>query len=430
MKRLLSAALALVLALTLALPALAWETSPEKYASFDEYLAFYRAQEDPETQSLVRFLDAYLAGRPDAVAALDPHAYFEANIASDAGVNIENWFAWQTPDYTEAHFRAEMMDVWLTELYRKDVTFGLEDFDPTFWQHNGYSSLDAFLYAAQITHREYEIMVATMKFQQTWGTAYITAHPDEIANFDADAFYEQNYGFLGAIDDFMKRQGLDAPAFHAQMLNTWVGQQYYIEQLAILSEGRPEIILDDYINFDVNAWFQGCYGDTYGITKRQYMEAEGIWEEDFRLRMFEEFYTGARGRYNGITVLLDGVPVQFQMVRDASGEIAAPLYEDGRILVPLRTISQAADFSVEYDADARTALCTKNGVSVLFTLNSDQYTVAAGSETRSLALEVPARAENGRTYVPLRALGEALGYTVDWSGTFQTAVLTTNPDKD
>ena len=317
MKKLLSAVLALVLTFSLAAPALAWESPPAKYADFEEYLAFYRSCEDSDTQALAAFLDDYLAAHADEAAAFDPYAYFDANIKDEGlGVIVDNWFGWNGPGYTEDHFRAEMMNDWLTGLYRD-------------WR-------------------------------------------------DAQAARD-------------------------------ITLQYS----------------EDFAAFDADAWFAGYYGGVLNVSKAGYMERENLPdEESFRRAMFAEWYSGARGRFNGVTVTVDGTPVQFQMVRGEDGEISVPVSQDGRILVPARAIAEALGFAIEFDASAGTVTCSGPERRVRFTLGSREYTVSAGDAVQTFALDVPARAENGRTYLPLRALAEALGCTVTWNGPFRTAAIT------
>lgn len=290
-----------------------------KYASFDQYLDFYRTSSDEDTQALARFLEDYMTDHPSETAAFDPHAWFAANLnGTAAGVNKENWFGWNGPNYGGDNFRAEMMKLWLTGLYRAQ---------------RGAASR----------------------------AAMIDQYPEDYAAFDADA------------------------------------------------------------------WFAGYYGGILGDTKAQYVEAEGLTgEEDFRAAMFVEWVGGTRSRFNGLVVTVNGTPIQFGVVRTVSGEVAEPVARGGRILAPLRTVAEAMDFSVAYDGTARTVSCIKGDVTVTFTLDSTVYFVASSSGTAILTLDMPPAAEDGRTYLPLRALGEALGYTVIWNTRLQTAALTAN----
>ncbi len=89
---------------------------------------------------------------------------------------------------------------------------------------------------------------------------------------------------------------------------------------------------------------------------------------------------------------------------------AAPYVENGRTLVPLRFIAEALGAKVDYENGVVTAaLGDKTAV---MTVGSASFTVNGEAKT----METPPVIVNGRTLVPLRALGEALGLIVDWDG--------------
>lgn len=52
-----------------------------------------------------------------------------------------------------------------------------------------------------------------------------------------------------------------------------------------------------------------------------------------------------------------------------------------------------------------------------------ETTIRVFIDDRELACEVPPQSQNGHLLVPLRALGEALGFEAQWDGTNQTAIL-------
>lgn len=425
MKRLLSAALALVLALTLALPALAWETSPEKYASFDEYLAFYRAQEDPETQSLVRFLDTYLAGRPDEVVAFDPHAYFEANIASDAGVNIENWFFDQLPSYTEAHFRAEMMDIWLTGLYRAELN-ALTDTDPAMWKlclspssaRGQEISLERCLAYIAMTEEQYAAMAK-------WCARFQLEHSDEWAAFDPDAYYLAN-GQETEVPDKIAWGGEAGFADYMRFL--WLRKLYKVYDKNRVAEEMAARYPEEYAAFDADAWFPGTIAlAPGGHTKASYMAAAGFTtEEEFRLAMFGDWAAYSAKMPRNIAVTVDGQPIRGW---PAGGNVAYPYPEHGRILVTTTALEEPLGMTVERDEESRTLTCTRGDRSVTFTDGELAYTVTSGGKTQTLLLDVPPKTyyeADGPFYVPLRALTEALGYAVEWKNPFRIADVTTH----
>ena len=96
-----------------------------------------------------------------------------------------------------------------------------------------------------------------------------------------------------------------------------------------------------------------------------------------------------------------------------------PFVQNGRVMLPMRTIFEALGATVDYKAGKITA--DKADVVVRLTLGSDKMQV--NDDTK--LLDVPAQALNGRTLLPLRAVSEALGCKVGWDNATKTVTITT-----
>lgn len=199
MKKLLRLLLATALVCTLSLPALAWEESDTKHPSFEQYLDFYRASADPETVELAFWLDAWIDKHPTQYAAFDADAYFAANIYQANGVNKENWFAWQVLGYNENHFKAEMLNHWLTGQFR-----------------------------------------AVREAQK--GLDVSAQYPEEFTSFDADAWFAGYYGGILGItkERYMVTESLDTAGFRRDMFAEWAGgERCRYNGFAITVDGAP-----------------------------------------------------------------------------------------------------------------------------------------------------------------------------------------------
>lgn len=95
---------------------------------------------------------------------------------------------------------------------------------------------------------------------------------------------------------------------------------------------------------------------------------------------------------------------------DADNPEVKPMVIDGRTLVPLRFISESVGAQVNWDDVTSTISVVSGEQTIQMTLNNNQYYVNGQEST----LDVPAQEMNGRTFVPLRALVEALGKKVFW----------------
>ena len=87
---------------------------------------------------------------------------------------------------------------------------------------------------------------------------------------------------------------------------------------------------------------------------------------------------------------------------------AAPFAQDNRPYVPFRALGEALGADVEYDKDAKTVTYELGSTKIVMTLDSKTYTVNGAEKT----MDVAPFAKDNRTYVPVRFVGEGLGFTV------------------
>ena len=96
-----------------------------------------------------------------------------------------------------------------------------------------------------------------------------------------------------------------------------------------------------------------------------------------------------------------------------------PYVKDGRTLAPIRAILEALGMTVSWNGATQTATAVKADITISVTINSNIAIVNGEQKT----LDVPAEITNGRTFVPVRFFGEALGMTVDWDGYTKTVII-------
>lgn len=89
----------------------------------------------------------------------------------------------------------------------------------------------------------------------------------------------------------------------------------------------------------------------------------------------------------------------------------APQIIAGRTLIPIRAVSESLNLNVDWDASTQTTIIYKDSVEAMrIPLGSNTVTVYGQPKT----LDVPAQLISGRTMVPLRLVGETLGYQVKY----------------
>ncbi len=112
-------------------------------------------------------------------------------------------------------------------------------------------------------------------------------------------------------------------------------------------------------------------------------------------------------------VILDGHTLSFDV---------PPTIENGRTLVPLRTIFEALGTQIYWDAPTQTVMARKESANTAISLTiGNKY---AYVNNNLVQLDVPAKIIKSRTMVPLRFVSEALGAKVDWNGVTQTITIT------
>lgn len=78
-------------------------------------------------------------------------------------------------------------------------------------------------------------------------------------------------------------------------------------------------------------------------------------------------------------------------------------------MVPFRVLGETFGAKVFWDNDARTVTYELGDTEIVMTIDSETYTVNGTEKTMDTA---PVIGDGDRTYVPVRFVGEALGYTV------------------
>ncbi len=111
-----------------------------------------------------------------------------------------------------------------------------------------------------------------------------------------------------------------------------------------------------------------------------------------------------------VYVTLDGDELSFDVRLLTEGDL---------ILLPIRSIAEALGFAVEWDQKQNLAVCSRGEAEIIVSIHGTDAWVNGAHH----ALEVSARAENGRTYVPVGFLKAAFGLTADWVQETGTVVL-------
>jgi len=123
-----------------------------------------------------------------------------------------------------------------------------------------------------------------------------------------------------------------------------------------------------------------------------------------------------------VTVSLSNLPPRVRLNGETLNFDTPPIIENGRTLVPLRTIFEALGADVEWEDNTQTVTAVKDETTVSMQIGSNELV----KNGESITLDVPAQLVNGRTLVPARVIAESFGAKVEWDEEKQTVIIQTN----
>lgn len=116
---------------------------------------------------------------------------------------------------------------------------------------------------------------------------------------------------------------------------------------------------------------------------------------------------------NIIKVIVNGKLIAFDQ---------PPIIENGRTLVPLRSIFEAMGATVEWNQDTKTIVATRSGKKISLIVGNSTATI----DGKTLSLDVSPKMINGRTMVPVRFIGESFNAVVSWDNDNRTVNIKMN----
>lgn len=177
---------------------------------------------------------------------------------------------------------------------------------------------------------------------------------------------------------------------------------------------RGELVGQAYINVSVNEhtkfYAQGGldFKDAKPISERgnEPTQPNKTYKEDVRFTIGKSTYTITTKEGKQITKSMQ------------NGE--APFMSNGRTMIPVRYASEALNASVEWNPAVKEVIVKKGSTTVRLPLNS-QYAIYSDGSKADMGAKTIQR--NGRTYVPVGALGRMLDATMSWDDATQTVIF-------
>lgn len=117
---------------------------------------------------------------------------------------------------------------------------------------------------------------------------------------------------------------------------------------------------------------------------------------------------------SSIGVTINNIPVNF------TEQTGIPFIDDtNRTLVPMRIVMEQYGCSVSWEQSTKTATITKDGIIVQVPIGAS-YIIVNGTQVVN---DAPAQIIDGKTYLPIRAVLEAVGASVEWDGESKSVVV-------
>lgn len=118
-----------------------------------------------------------------------------------------------------------------------------------------------------------------------------------------------------------------------------------------------------------------------------------------------------------ISVIVDGTKVEFDV---------PPQIIDGRTMLPVRKTFEAFGANVEWIEEMQLVLATYKSKVVAMEIGKENFKVTdvIAGESVFHELDVPATIIDSRTLVPVRAVAECFGFSVEWDEETRTVTIT------
>ena len=190
-------------------------------------------------------------------------------------------------------------------------------------------------------------------------------------------------------------------------------------------EGLEEIILPDRVTRIEGGAFVGCEklkvisipGNTYEISNDAFYNCfdlticgiPGSYADEFAIEMGIPF-DGSRPLPADIMVTVNKKILSFDQ---------PPVIVNDRTLVPLRAIFEALGANVNWNAETRTVTATRGADKLSLVIDTN----VIDKNGTAIEIDVPAQIIGDRTMVPVRAISESLGASVDWNANTRTVII-------
>lgn len=134
------------------------------------------------------------------------------------------------------------------------------------------------------------------------------------------------------------------------------------------------------------------------------------------------------GKMQNVTTYSTKSSANYFVTLNGVKQNVTPIVQNGTTLLPVATVAKLVGYSGTWNNKTKSGTLEKDGVKVAFKLGSKSLKLTKNGTTKTISMLEPVKVIKGRTYLPLRAVGEALGMEVGYNGATKEISLKTGSE--
>jgi len=134
------------------------------------------------------------------------------------------------------------------------------------------------------------------------------------------------------------------------------------------------------------------------------------------------------GKMQNVTTYNAKSSVNYFVTLNGVRQDVTPIVQNGTTLLPVATVAKLVGYSGTWNNKTKSGTLEKDGVKVAFKLGSKSLKLTKNGTVKTISMLEPVKVIKGRTYLPLRAVGEALGMEVGYNGATKEISLKTGSE--
>lgn len=265
---------------------------------------------------------------------------------------------------------------------------------------------------------------------------------EKVLQQDNGAIYESSVeGYIGSriivvCDKDLVKDGVTIESMDKSVVDNWYKEEYFLNGM-VYDTGKVDITGKTTQKITTKTGIPAFeYACNYTIYSDGYTDFNGFFKSVILINGNDLYcieYTldlNQPSTENEFQQVVDSIMVNIKINIDGEKVVpdSAPVIKEGRTLCPIRAVAEKLGYIVDWDGVTRTAIIKNDELVLEIQIGAGEMKKAAivkGERVNEeeVSLDVPAEIINDRTYLPLRAIGEALGCEVDWDGATRTVII-------